>query len=390
MIYWDKIIESRVVDTFRNICYKWWCIDIQFYDEYGICKSKNLPFQNPFCHLMHSKTNGAKHCYRNYKKYRKELSKSLKPFIYNCHSGLDVIAVPLFVKDRYVGAIVGSGIKLSKIKNPGQQIDIMRLTTFGFDKADLEQSYNKLKPINKHREAYIIDFMELVATDVMAFYELLQEKEELSKRQRTLRDSAHSEKYKGIIGTSRSMKKIFTLLDLIEESESPVLIEGETGTGKELIAAAIHYNSPRRDKMFVIQNCSAFSDSLLSSELFGHEKGSFTGAISEKKGLFDIADKGTLFLDELGDMNLEAQARLLRVLENGTFCRVGGTEQKKVDIRIIAATNKELSNQIKKGLFRKDLFYRINTFHIDLPPSQREGRGYTAHSLLLLRLLRGN
>jgi transcriptional regulator with PAS, ATPase and Fis domain len=164
------------------------------------------------------------------------------------------------------------------------------------------------------------------------------------------------------------MEKIFDTLELIENSDSPVLLEGETGTGKELLAAAIHYNSSRKDKAFIIQNCSSFHDTLLSSELFGHEKGSFTGAMSEKKGLFQIADGGTIFLDEIGDMKIEMQSKLLRILEDGTFYRVGGTEQKKVDVRIIAATNKEVKKQVEQGLFRKDLFYRINAITINIPP----------------------
>ncbi len=178
----------------------------------------------------------------------------------------------------------------------------------------------------------------------------------------------YKEKYKGIIGVSQAMENVFDTLELIKNIESPVLIEGESGVGKELIAAAIHYDSFRKNKVFIIQNCSTFSDTLLSSELFGHEKGSFTGAILKKKGLFEIADGGTLFLDEIGDMSREAQGRLLRVLENGTFYRVGGTEQIRVHVRIIAATNKELKKQVEKGLFRKDLFYRINTLHINIPP----------------------
>ncbi len=163
------------------------------------------------------------------------------------------------------------------------------------------------------------------------------------------------------------MENVFDTLELIKNTESPVLIEGESGVGKELIAAAIHYNSLRKNKMFIIQNCSTFSDTLLSSELFGHEKGSFTGAALEKKGLFEIADGGTLFLDEVGDMSIEDQGKLLRVLENGTFYRVGGVDQKRVDVRIIAATNKELEKQVEKGLFRADLFYRINTIRINIP-----------------------
>ena len=265
--------------------------------------------------------------------------------------------------------MIGSGILAFGNNGSMKKMYKEKLTKLGFDSMELDRCYtDTLKPIDHHTEAYISDFMELVAEDVISFYELLQEKEEIIRKRSFLLEDVYKEKYKVIIGISPAIKRVFDTLELIERSESPVLIEGESGTGKELIAAAIHYNSPRKGKIFVIQNCSAFSDTLLNSELFGHEKGSFTGAVSEKKGLFEIADKGTLFLDEIGDMNIEIQARLLRVLEDGSFYRVGGTEQKKSNVRIIAATNKLLKELIKQGLFRKDLFYRINTIHLTLPP----------------------
>src|SRR3972149_5450373 len=264
--------------------------------------------------------------------------------------------------------MIGSGILAFGNNRSMKKMYKEKLVMLGFDSMDLDRCCDTLKPIDRHTEEYISDFMELVAEDVIAFYELLQEKEEIIKKRSFLLEDVYKEKYKVIIGISPAIKRVFDDLELIERSESPVLIEGESGTGKELIAAAIHYNSPRKDKIFVIQNCSAFSDTLLNSELFGHEKGSFTGAVSEKKGLFEIADKGTLFLDEIGDMNIEIQARLLRILEDGSFYRVGGTEQKKANVRIITATNKPLKELIKQGLFRKDLLYRINTIHPPLPP----------------------
>lgn len=212
------------------------------------------------------------------------------------------------------------------------------------------------------------DFIGLVAEDVIALFEGLCEKDDIIKRQTVLLERAYNNKYVGIVGKSHVMKEIFDILELVESSESPLLIEGESGTGKELLAAAVHYNSSRRHKMFVIQNCSAFNETLLCSELFGHEKGSFTGAISDKKGLFELADGGTLFLDEIGDMDIGVQAKLLRVLEGGTFYSVGGTVPKRVNVRMIAATNKKLKHQVDRGLFRKDLFYRINTLQITMPP----------------------
>ena len=171
-----------------------------------------------------------------------------------------------------------------------------------------------------------------------------------------------------MIGKSSVMQDLYNLLDKIKHSTSTVLIQGDNGTGKELIAKAIHYNSPRKDKVFVVQNCSAFNDNLLESELFGHVKGSFTGAVKDKKGLFEIANGGTFFLDEIGDMTLSMQVKILRVLQEGTFIPVGSTEPRKVDVRIIAATNKNIKDMIAKGEFREDLYYRINVINIAVPP----------------------
>lgn len=206
--------------------------------------------------------------------------------------------------------------------------------------------------IDQYKKEYLTDFMKIVAGDVVAYGEILEEKNESTRKQTVLLDEMYRKKHKGIIGVSPAMKKVFDTLEFIERSESPVLIDGESGTGKELLAASVHYNSLRKEKMFVIQNCSAFTDTLLNSELFGHEKGSFTGAVSDKKGLFEIADKGTLFLDEIGDMHISIQTKLLRVLENGSFYRVGGTEQKKVNVRIFAATNKPLKELMEPSVVR--------------------------------------
>jgi transcriptional regulator with PAS, ATPase and Fis domain len=171
-----------------------------------------------------------------------------------------------------------------------------------------------------------------------------------------------------IIGASVSMRNIFTQIIKVAPTDSTVLISGESGTGKELIAESIYSHSMRKGKPFVKINCVAIPEGLLESELFGHEKGSFTGAISQKKGKFEIANGGTIFLDEIGDMPLTTQAKLLRVLQQREFERVGGTTPIRVDVRFIAATNKNLSQNIKEGSFRDDLFFRLNVFAISMPP----------------------
>ncbi|HEX7701996.1 MAG TPA: sigma 54-interacting transcriptional regulator, partial [Kofleriaceae bacterium] len=175
-------------------------------------------------------------------------------------------------------------------------------------------------------------------------------------------------KFDNIIGDSPAMKAVFNQLEKVIDTRATVCIEGETGTGKELIASAIHYQSGRRDKMFVAQNCAALPENLLESELFGHKRGAFTSADSDKKGLFEIADGGTLFLDEMGEMPLTLQSKLLRVLQENTIRPVGATAEKQVDVRIICATNKDLNAEVEKGRFRQDLYYRLMVFPIKLPP----------------------
>ncbi|MCX7966564.1 MAG: sigma-54 dependent transcriptional regulator [Syntrophorhabdaceae bacterium] len=170
------------------------------------------------------------------------------------------------------------------------------------------------------------------------------------------------------VGNSKQMQKVKDLISLVAPSDTPVLIQGETGTGKELAARAIHSLSPRASNPFVAINSSALQESMLESELFGYKKGAFTGAHSNKPGLLEIANEGTFFVDEIGDMTPTIQAKLLRVLENGTFLKLGDTKETKVNVRFIFATNKDLTNEIKEGRFRKDLFFRMNAFVIHLPP----------------------
>lgn len=174
--------------------------------------------------------------------------------------------------------------------------------------------------------------------------------------------------FHNIVGKSKKMQEIYRIIAKVAPTDSTVLIYGQSGTGKELIARAIHFNSPRRDRPFVPVDCAVLSENLLESELFGHIRGSFTGAVTTKLGLFEIADGGTVFLDEVGNISLSIQAKLLRVLQEREFTPVGGTKSKKVDIRLIAATNKDLEKMIKEGTFREDLYYRLNIVPIYLPP----------------------
>jgi two-component system response regulator HydG len=181
----------------------------------------------------------------------------------------------------------------------------------------------------------------------------------------------HSAEFSGIIGKDPQMQNIYRLIEDIAPTDATVLIQGESGTGKELVARAIHRQSPRRKQPFIVINCSAYPATLLESELFGHEKGAFTGAIRQKSGRFEQANNGTVFLDEIGEIAPSAQIKLLRVLQSQKFERVGGEETLKVNVRILAATNKDLLKEVTEGNFREDLFYRLNVIPIQLPPLRK-------------------
>ncbi len=191
--------------------------------------------------------------------------------------------------------------------------------------------------------------------------------EKLRGEVKYLKGREERRRFSDIIGESSAMKEIFRQIEKVIDTRATVQIEGETGTGKEVIASAIHYQGRRRDKMFVAQNCAALPENLLESELFGHKRGAFTGADQDKKGLFEIADGGTLFLDEIGEMPVSLQAKLLRVLQEGEIRAVGATASKSVDVRIICATNRALEKEVEKGAFRQDLYYRLRVFPIRLP-----------------------
>ncbi len=216
-------------------------------------------------------------------------------------------------------------------------------------------------------------FLEIVAAFLAQAIQIrrmvLRQKEELLEENAQLRQQVRDRyRFENIIGDSPAMHEVFATVGQVADSRATVLLLGETGTGKEMIAKAIHYNSPRRDRPFVRVNCGALSGALLESELFGHVKGSFTGAIRDKVGRFEAADGGTIFLDEIATMEPHLQVKLLRVLQEREFERVGDTQTLKIDVRVIAATNVDLQQQVAAGAFREDLFYRLNVVSIYLPP----------------------
>ncbi len=253
------------------------------------------------------------------------------------------------------------GIKLlDEVKKKYPDIAVIMITAHG----TIETAVEAMK---KGAKDYILKPLRL--DEILSKIETISQLKSLIKENQYLREKL-SQKYNfnNIIGKNRKMLELFDLIRDIAKTNSTVLIRGESGVGKELIANAIHYNSDRVKKPFVKVNCAVLAENLLESELFGHVKGAFTGAIRDKMGRFELANGGTIFLDEIGDISPNMQLKLLRVLQEGEFERVGGTETIKVDVRIIAATNRNLEEMMKNGKFRHDLYYRLNVIPLEVPP----------------------
>jgi two-component system response regulator PilR (NtrC family) len=249
---------------------------------------------------------------------------------------------------------------LKKLKEISPSTIVIMITAFGTTESTIEAM--KLGAYDYIHKPFKID-------EIRHVIEKAFEKKNLSEELSLLREKIRSSfGLENLVGKSLRMQELFTLIQKVAQSNSTVLISGESGCGKELVAAAMHNLSPRKNKNFVTINCATFPEGLLESELFGHVKGSFTGAVYNKEGLFEVANTGSIFLDEIGEMPLSLQSKLLRVLENGTFRRVGGLNDITVDVRVISATNKDISEAVASGSFRKDLFYRLNVVPLNIPP----------------------
>jgi DNA-binding NtrC family response regulator len=255
---------------------------------------------------------------------------------------------------------------LEKFKNSHPECEVILLTGQGSIESAVEAM--KLGAFDYLQKPFALKDLEAVAAKAFDRRQLRKENTQLKALvQRTLPTNE-------MVGSSPAMQEVFRLIGRAGPSDKAILIQGESGTGKELVARALHAHSTRADKPMVVINCAALPETLLESELFGHEKGSFTGAVAAKPGLFEVADGGTLFIDEVGELPGSLQAKLLRVLEDGSLRRIGSLQERRVNVRLLAATNRNLAKEVEANRFREDLYYRINVMSLELPPlRERQG-----------------
>jgi transcriptional regulator with PAS, ATPase and Fis domain len=373
MINWEELKHIHVIRKLEEILAQWFHTDIFFVDERGQVRNydpldRQREFKNPLSATLLPKDKGRALVMKafvdgNEKAFRTDLPHVMieGPF------GVENVLVSrINVDNDFLGSVFAYSFIEKPVSAEGRAKAKAAAEALGLDGEALDNAISRMKVLTEAEKKYFVELVDLVAQEIIAFHTEIAKREERINALNTQLGTRYS--YDSMIGKSKPMQDLYALLDKIKNSESTVLVQGENGTGKELIARAIHYNSPRNSAQFVTVNCSAFNENLLDSELFGHVKGSFTGAIKDKKGLFEAADKGTLFLDEIGDMSPTMQVKLLRVLQEGTLTPVGGTEQRKVDVRVVAATNKDLKDMVEQGTFREDLYYRINVINLVVPP----------------------
>jgi two-component system, NtrC family, response regulator HupR/HoxA len=370
--------KLHTVQLLKDVIRKWWHVELAFADSKGYvldhAEGKVVPPNNDFCRLALFSKEGFRRCNESVKVTRDKLRTQpqragRRCVVHECHLGFDLIACPITLDSEFAGFLFVGGSMHEDLNTFGEETllrKIREIAVGGAGGTDVQKALAKIPKLATAEIEQLSDLLEFGVDEIQNYHA------ELKRRERELttitQELGERYRFENIIGNSRSMQQVFRLLEKIIESDSTVLIHGESGTGKELVARAIHYNGPRAKKTFVVQNCSAFNDNLLESALFGHVKGSFTGAVKDKKGLFEIADGGTFFLDEIGDMSPALQVKLLRVLQEGTFTPVGGTETREVDVRVIAASHKDLQKMVERGEFREDLYYRINVIKIQIPP----------------------
>ena len=366
MTNWKDLSRLHVVKQSQKIIWRWWKADLLILNEKDILPesaNEDLPFQNPFLKSLFQKEDLRQAFFKALREVYQQKDSKLTGFMKKW-AGLNIFISPVQNHFHTAGFVVSPGFLIQKSEEENQQsLQTLSNLHIKLGEEGAPQMEEHIPWIPTRDKSHFMDLIEMTAKEIAEvqneFVEQKQKRESLSNPQ--------SLSYGSMVGKSPVMCRLYSLLDKIKHSHNIVLIQGENGTGKELIAKSIHLNSLRKGEAFLAQNCSALNDNLLESELFGHVKGAFTGAYKDKQGLFELADKGTFFLDEVGDTSPAMQVKLLRVIQEGTFFPVGGVNPKKVDVRIIAATNKNLKKMVEEGSFREDLYYRLNVINIQAP-----------------------
>jgi two-component system, NtrC family, response regulator HupR/HoxA len=365
---WDGFEDFSVIKRLQEAVSERWSIKLNFTDALGYLRGveagKFFAPANPICEVIVRSEMG----FQDRKATALKLTASFnvnfeKPRVETCTTGVSVIAVPVVIDNEFVGCAYADGFVVED--NAAAQYETIK-NYLQRNVPDSGVDPQELSTLNTKDVSFLTTLIQLVVDNLSESQNTIEvKKQTIGELSTEILGEKHS--FKKMIGESPLMKEVYLLLERAKDSKATILVNGDNGTGKELIASSLHYESKRKKAPFVAVNCGAFNENLLESELFGHVKGAFTGASADKKGLFEAAKNGTIFLDEIGETPLSMQVKLLRVLQEGTFMAVGGLKELKTNARVICATNRDLRKMIKDKTFREDLYYRLDVINIKLP-----------------------
>jgi two-component system response regulator HupR/HoxA len=369
----EKHQNLHTIIMLKDIIRKWWQSELCFADKNGVvldwAKGEIVPPPNDFCRLSLFSKEGFRRCNQSVRVLHEKFKSSKKlrgALFHDCHLNFTVVGAPIYIDNEYEGFVFVEGFCRQKPTERDHEMLKTKIKELNNGTTDLDRAIERLPLMPPAEVDKLTDLLEFAATEI-ANYE-----SEMSKKDQTiqtlsseLRDLYNQD---SIIGASPAMREVLGLIEKVTHAESTILIEGEAGTGKELIARAIHFNSPRRERPFVVQNCSAFDEVLLESALFGHERGAFPNATRDKKGLLELADGGTVFLEQVSELSPSLQNKLLRALQEGVVVPVGETNPREINVRVIATSDRPLEEKVREGKFREELFYRLNVIRLLVPP----------------------
>jgi DNA-binding NtrC family response regulator len=383
---WHEVARHPPVRRLAELLRRQFNVWSGFIDGGGLAvvAGPDQPVDKPLCAAFAKRQDATGSCARSVTRWLEHLTEAATthsgdgPQLLSCHAGLNALLVPVVVGGEVIGACYASGFLLSGSPETPEALVQPRAAALNINPLTVRQGCRALPLLNERDLRLLGDLCQALVDEAVAFLGAPPSEAPPSTAPSTALSTGSASALGSapavasppihMIGDSAPMQQLYALIQKVRRSDATVMITGEPGSGKELVARAIHFGSDRRHEAFVAQNCSAMSDNLLDSELFGHKRGAFTGSVGDKLGLFSVADRGTFFLDEVGDMSPSLQVKLLRVLEEGTFQPVGDTITHKVDVRIIAATHRDLEALIRAGSFRHDLFFRLNVIHLRVPP----------------------
>jgi len=369
----EKHQSLHTIIMLKDLIRKWWQSELCFADASGTVmdwqKGEIIPPPNDFCRLSLFSKEGYRRCNQSIRVLHEKFKSSKKlrsALFHDCHLGFTIAGAPIYIDNEYEGFVFVEGFARQQLNERDAELLKVKIQEINTGTTDLDRAVERIPHMPPAEVDQLTDLLEFAATEI-ADYE-----SELGKKDQTIQtlSSELAELYNpgSIVGSCKAMREVLSLAEKVTHADSTVLIEGESGTGKELVARSIHFNGPRRERPFVVQSCAAFDEQLLDSALFGHVKGAFAGALRDKKGLLELADGGTVFLEQVGELTPPLQAKLLRTLQEGVVVPLGDSQPREVNVRVIATSDTSLEERVQLNRFREDLYYRINVIRLVMPP----------------------